>query len=106
MNKLPLMIAAVLISLIIQGCGKKTEDAQTLIADARNYQEKGDNNAAIIQLKNALQSNPDNSEARYLLGTIYNKTGDFQSAEKELRKALSLGMSPGEGDAGPGTDPA
>ena len=94
LNKLPLMIAAVLISLIIQGCGKKTEDAQTLIADARTYQGKGDNNAAIIQLKNALQSNPDNSEARYLLGTIYNKTGDFQSAEKELRKALSLGMSP------------
>ena len=38
LNKLPLMVAAVLISLIIQGCGKKTEDAQTLIADARTYQ--------------------------------------------------------------------
>jgi putative PEP-CTERM system TPR-repeat lipoprotein len=94
LNKLPLMAAAVLISLGMQGCTKKAADAQTLIADARNYQEKGDSNAAIIQLKNALQSNPDNSEARYLLGTIYNKTGDFQSAEKELRKALSLGMSP------------
>jgi putative PEP-CTERM system TPR-repeat lipoprotein len=94
LNKLPLVAAVVLISLSMQGCAKKTADAQTLIADARNYQEKGDSNAAIIQLKNALQSNPDNSEARYLLGTIYNKTGDFQSAEKELRKALSLGMSP------------
>ncbi len=41
LNKLPLMIAAVLISLIMQGCGKKTEDAQTLIADARTLPGKG-----------------------------------------------------------------
>jgi Tfp pilus assembly protein PilF len=72
----------------------KPQDAQTLVADARNYQQKGDNKAAIIQLKNSLQQNPNDPEARYLLGTIYNKTGDLQSAEKELRKALSLGMSP------------
>ncbi len=92
--KLSLMVAAIWIGTAMTGCGKKTEDAQTLISDARRYQENGDNKAAIIQLKNALQSNPDNSEARYLLGTLYNKTGDLQSAEKELRKALSLGMSP------------
>jgi len=93
-RKLLLLAVTVLAGAAMAGCGKKTEGAPALIADARNYQEKGDNNAAIIQLKNALQSNPDNSEARYLLGTIYNKTGDFQSAEKELRKASSLGMSP------------
>ena len=72
----------------------KPQDAQTLIADARNYQQKGDNKAAIIQLKNVLQQNPNDAEARHLLGTIYNKTGDLQSAEKELQKALGLGMSP------------
>ncbi len=72
----------------------KTQTAQTLVAEAKQYQQKGDNKAAIIQLKNALQKNPDDSEARYLLGTIYNKTGDPLSAEKELRKALNLGMSP------------
>ena len=77
----------------MSSCGK-TEDAQTLISDARQYQERGDNKAAVIQLKNALQNNPNNADARYLLGTIYNKTGDYKSAEKELRKALSLGMSP------------
>ena len=77
----------------LAGCGKG-KDAQTLIADAKQYQQKGDDKAAIIQLKNALQKNPDDAEARYLLGTIYNKTGDSQSAEKELRRALSLGMSP------------
>lgn len=92
---LMLMVFATLVGGGVAGCGK-TEDAQTLISDARQYQQKGDNKAAIIQLKNALQKNPDNPEARYLLGTIYNKTGDSLSAEKELRKALSLGMSPAQ----------
>ncbi|MDE2366898.1 MAG: tetratricopeptide repeat protein, partial [Betaproteobacteria bacterium] len=86
--------AIIILGTSIPGCAKKTENAQTLIAEARGYQAKGDDKAAIIQLKNALQSSPDNAEARHLLGTIYNKTGDLQSAEKELRKALSLGMSP------------
>jgi putative PEP-CTERM system TPR-repeat lipoprotein len=73
-------------------CGK-TQTSETLVNEAKQYQQKGDNKAAIIQLKNALQKNPDDVEARYLLGTIYNETANSQSAEKELRKALSLGMS-------------
>ncbi|BBJ22847.1 XrtA/PEP-CTERM system TPR-repeat protein PrsT [Candidatus Nitrotoga sp. AM1P] len=77
----------------VTACGK-TQTSETLITEAKQYQQKGDNKAAIIQLKNALQKNPDDVEARYLLGTIYNKTGDSPSAEKEFRKALSLGMSP------------
>ena len=74
-------------------CGK-TQTSETLVTEAKQYQKKGDTKAAIIQLKNALQKNPDDVEARYLLGTIYNEIADFPSAEKELRKALSLGMSP------------
>jgi putative PEP-CTERM system TPR-repeat lipoprotein len=77
----------------VTACGK-TQTPETLITEAKQYQQKGDNKAAIIQLKNALQKNPDDVEGRYLLGIIYNKMADSQSAEKELRKALSLGMSP------------
>ncbi len=84
-------IAAVLAVESLQGCSKM-ENPATLIADAKRYEESGDHNAAIIQLKNALQQQPDNAEARYLLGAIYNETGDLQSAEKELRRALSLGL--------------
>ena len=70
------------------------QTAQTLVAEARQYQQKGDNKAAIIQLKNALQKNPDDSEARYLLGTIYSKPMIQNRPKIELRRALSLGMSP------------
>jgi putative PEP-CTERM system TPR-repeat lipoprotein len=92
-NLAGLMISAVLLTGGIAGCGK-SEDPQTLVSDAKRYQEKGDNSAAIIQLKNAVQKNPNDPETRYLLGTIYRKTGDLQSAEKELRRALNLGMEP------------
>ncbi len=60
--------------------------------DARAYLEKGDVNAAVIQLKNALQSDPDNVAARYLLGEIYVRLGNGPAAEKELRKARERGL--------------
>ncbi|HJV74660.1 MAG TPA: XrtA/PEP-CTERM system TPR-repeat protein PrsT [Noviherbaspirillum sp.] len=83
---------AILLAAALSGCSQQVT-AQKLVSEAAEYKQKGDNKAAIIQLKNALQKNPDDSEARYLLGTLYNDTGDPQSAEKELRKAISLGMS-------------
>ena len=55
-NVLTLMISVALIGGGVTGC-EKTKDAQTLIADAKQYQQKGDDKAAIIQLKNALQKN-------------------------------------------------
>lgn len=88
-----IIFGAILFIGSVTACSK-TQTSQALVSEARQYQQKGDNKAAIIQLKNALQKNPDDSEARYLLGKIYYETGDPKSAEKELRRALSLGMSP------------
>lgn len=85
---------ALLLSGGIAACNSK-DDVQGLIADAKEYQEKGEQKAAVIQLKNVLQQQPDNAEARALLGAIYLETGDFASAEKEVRKALSLGADQG-----------
>ena len=80
-----------LLSVGTVGC-TKSQDPAALVADAKNYQQKGDTKAAIIQLKNALQKSPDDAEARFLLGSIYANTSDPMSAEKELRKAASLGI--------------
>ena len=72
------------------------QSSASLLADAQLYQQKGEPRAAIIQLKNLLQKEADNAAARLLLGSIYLDTGDALSAEKELRKAQTLGSAPAE----------
>lgn len=84
---------SLLLTALLGGCGK-SDDPAALVAEAKQYQAKGDTKAAIIQLKNALQKNPEDAEARFLLGSIYMDSGDALSAEKELRKAGSLGIAP------------
>ncbi|MCB1760790.1 MAG: PEP-CTERM system TPR-repeat protein PrsT, partial [Gammaproteobacteria bacterium] len=63
------------------------------LADAKAYLEKGNLNAAVIQLKNALQEEPSDVEARLLLGKIYLSTGNAASAEKEFQRAIRLNAS-------------
>src|SRR6185369_11220551 len=62
---------------------------------AKKSQAEGNFGAAMIQLKNALQRNPQDAEARYLLGTIYNETLQGAAAESELRRANELGLIEG-----------
>lgn len=89
-----LLLTFVTVALIgLTACGE-TKDFKTLITEAKKYQQAGNDKAAIIQLKNAIQQKPKDAEARFLLGTLYNQSGDILSAEKELSKAISLGMNP------------
>ena len=59
---------------------------------AQQYFEEGDFSSAAVELKNALQRNPDNASARFLLGKVFLKSGDPVSAEKELLRAKDLGL--------------
>lgn len=66
------------------------------IASAKQLELAGDHKGAAIEIKNALQSQPGNAEARYLLGRIHYANNDFANAEKELRQAIEKGYtSPG-----------
>ena len=85
------LILILIAMLMLSACGQ-SKDAQALVAEAKQHQQKGDDKAAIIQLKNALQLSPDDAEIRFLLGTLYNKEGNIPAAEKELSQALRLGM--------------
>ncbi|MCW8902356.1 XrtA/PEP-CTERM system TPR-repeat protein PrsT [Sedimenticola sp.] len=64
--------------------------ADDYVREAEAYLEKGEAKAAVIQLKNALQENPANIEARLMLGRIYLQAGDGASAEKEFERAKKL----------------
>ena len=65
--------------------------AADYLSDAQSYYEKKEFQSAIIQLKNELQKNSKNTQARFLLGQVYLASGSFIDAEKELKVALSLG---------------
>lgn len=54
--------------------------------------QKGDSKGASIELKNYLQAVPESGEARLLLGRIHFANNEFQAAEKELKKAIGLGV--------------
>ena len=75
-------------SLAMSGCGG--QDPDSLVASARTYLAKNDKNAAIIQLKTALQKNPQHAQARFLLGQVLLASGDPSGAAAELRRALDL----------------
>ncbi|MFN3750173.1 MAG: XrtA/PEP-CTERM system TPR-repeat protein PrsT [Thiobacillus sp.] len=91
-----LRLSSRLLSVLILGaslaaCGG--ESSETLLQKARQSLDAGDRKAAIIQLKSAIQEDGKNAEARYALGKLYVDMGDGVSAEKELRRALELGLA-------------
>jgi putative PEP-CTERM system TPR-repeat lipoprotein len=71
---------------VLGACGGKDEAA--LMASAKQYIEKRDSKAAIIELKNVLEKNPQSGEARFLLGQALLESGDPVGADVELKRAL------------------
>jgi putative PEP-CTERM system TPR-repeat lipoprotein len=80
--------AATLTVVGLAGCGGN--DPSSFLVSAKSYIAKRDYRAAIIELKNALQKDPDNGEARYLLARTLLDSGDAVAAETEIRKAITL----------------
>src|SRR5690242_289769 len=84
--------AAVLMLLAapwLQGCDSKS--AAQLIENARADRAAGKISAAIIDVKNALQKEPTNVQARVLLAQFYLDLPDPASAEAELLHARQEG---------------
>lgn len=80
----------VAIALTVLGCSKTPEQHYQ---QAQELMNKAAYKAAIIELKTVLQTQPNHAEARKLLGQAFIKTRAYSSAEKELSKARSLGVS-------------
>ncbi len=61
------------------------------LVEAREFVDKGEIKAAVIQLKNALQEDPTSVQARVMLGSLYLRGGDGPAAAKEFGRARDLG---------------
>ena len=78
------------LALILCSCGG-SKTAEEYLSDAENFEQAGDIPAAILEVKNAVQLDPENRLARSKLGHLQLAAGDFASALKELEKTRKLG---------------
>lgn len=74
---------------VILGCGQKTSEEH--MKTAQEFIEQKRLDSAVIELKNAIQLQPRNPAARFELGKVYLLKKDYESAEKELNRALEYG---------------
>ncbi len=89
-----LTLLSILALTALTGCGKAPNaNPEQRIARAEQYLDHSQLGEAVIELKNALQQAPDNARARWLLGRTYLRLHDGGGAEKELRRALDLGVT-------------
>lgn len=82
----PLVLA---LPLLFAACSG--DSPEKLLGSAKQHIAQKDTKAAVIQLKNVLQKEPSNAEARFLLGKVLLDSGDVVGAEVELNKALEQG---------------
>ena len=85
-NGLLVLIAGLLLACSGDMTGNKE------VGQASEYLSEGKLNAAVIELKNALQKNGNNQQARWMLGKLYFEKGVYADAIKELVKASELGQ--------------
>ncbi|WP_157264942.1 XrtA/PEP-CTERM system TPR-repeat protein PrsT [Azohydromonas aeria] len=87
-----LSLSLCLASALLAGC-KVEQKVPELMASAHQYLERDDYRAAALQLRNALQQEPNLAEARLLLGQVLLEDGQLVAAGVEVRKALDLGAA-------------
>jgi len=91
-NRHILLRAVVLVSTLLAGAAF-ADPVDDYFDKARTHLDHGERKSAVIELKNALQEDPNRVDARLLLGETYLKLGDAEAAEKELGRARDLGAT-------------
>ncbi len=87
-----LLALTLIVGVALAGCGKTSYTAAEHLERAASYQQEGNLSAAIIEVKNALQQEPSNAEARRQLGLLHLEIFDGTTAQAELKRAADLGF--------------
>lgn len=80
-----LLVAAV-IATVFTSCDRKSKEE--LLNEGQKYSQKGNYRGAVVLYKNALEKDPNYTEARFNLADAYLQIGKYESAEKEFNKVL------------------
>lgn len=93
-HRLPFPFASIVLAaaIALAGCGDDKATAQEHLQRATDYLAGDNRSAATIELKSALQLDPDNVGARLSLGRVYLAQGQGPAARKELELARKLGV--------------
>lgn len=75
---------------LVPACSSKEEKKQVYYKNALNYIKQDKLEAAILELRSAIQLDAKYGEARYQLGLLYLKEGDPKKAFGELVRAADL----------------
>ncbi|MDA8621920.1 PEP-CTERM system TPR-repeat protein PrsT [Psychrosphaera sp.] len=92
MNKKIINLAAsAIVATFLVGCGEKS--SAEYVVSANKSLENKDYKTAVIELKNAIKQEPNEANARFLLGKVYLDLKQYSFAEKELERALDYGYA-------------
>ena len=86
--------ALIALLFLLGACASEERTEVQRIADARVSMEKFRYRESIIEMRNLLRKNPDNMDARLILGAALLATGDMETAVKEASRARDLGARP------------
>jgi len=92
MTKLCTLVLILASAIMLVACGDSDHTDVDYLASAQTSLANNELKTAIIHLKNALKQNERNAEARWMLGQIYLEIGGGREAEKEIQKAIDLGV--------------
>lgn len=87
--KLSKIALSLTLATALVACGQKS--TEELLQSAQSYTSQNNLNAAVVELKSAVQQEPQNAAVRVALARVYLKAGDGINAAKEFDKALEFG---------------
>ncbi|WP_145963109.1 XrtA/PEP-CTERM system TPR-repeat protein PrsT [Litorilituus sediminis] len=82
---------AIALAISVSACSEK-QSVEQYIASGQTHIAAGDYASAIIEFKNAVKLDSKSAAARLALAKAYMEQGNFVFAEKELQRAMSLGL--------------
>lgn len=89
-QRLSLLLLIILLLPALSACSNPEKKKESHYQKALEYIKKDENNAAVLELRNAIQIDPKYAEARYQLGLLYLKQNDPRNAFAELQRTAGL----------------
>lgn len=89
-NRIPLFFLIFTLLVAVPACSNPEKKKDAHYQKALEYIKKKDNNAAVIELRNAIQIDPKFANARYQLGLLFLQQNDPRNAFAELQRTAGL----------------